>query len=251
MARPALHLLLVLCVLAAGCSVLGSDHTREEQAEQRLDAATGALNDTDTYRFETEMTVVATAEDRTERVDVDATGGVDIPERAMWTNATRDDETRRSYALNRTVYQECGDPWDGWGVEELDDADDWATYTPAVRQLSLLESGSLYYNGTDTVDGEEAVLLVGEPTADAITQYQERRSRSLFGGPSIDDTEATVWLDPETDRPLRTEIRFEVSGDDGSATASVASRFSGYGEPVSVTNYSAAADTVYELGCPG
>jgi hypothetical protein len=231
--------------------MLGPDHTRETEAEQRLDAATDALNATDTYRFETDITVVASGEDRTERVDVEATGGVNLATRVMWANATHDDETRRSYTLNRTVYRECGERWNGWGVEELNDDADWASHTPAVRQLSLLASGSLYHNGTDTVDGREAVLLVGEPTAEAVTQYQERRSRSLFGGPSVENAEVRVWLDPQTNRPIKSDVRFEVSGGGGSATAEVTTRFTGYDDPVSVTNDAAASDTVYDLGCPG
>jgi hypothetical protein len=169
----------------------------------------------------------------------------------MRSNATFEDETRRSYTLNRTAYRECSEPWDGWGTEELDADGDWATHTPGHRQLSLLESGSLYYNGTTTLDGEEAVLVTGEPTADAITQYQERRSQSLFGGPNVQNAEVRVWLDPETDRPRKTEVRFEVDADGGSASARLTTTFGDYGEPVSVTHYALSAEQMYELGCPG
>jgi hypothetical protein len=96
-----------------------------------------------------------------------------------------------------------------WGVDERE-ADDWSTLTPAARQLSLLESGSLYHNGTETVDGEETTVLLGEPTSEALTRYQERRSPSLFGGPNVENAEVRVWLDGETDRPRQTRFEFEV-----------------------------------------
>lgn len=249
MVRPAL-LLVAVCVLTAGCSVLGPDHTREEQAKARLAAANDALNTTETYRFETDMTAVATADGRTERIDVDGTGAVSHAKQVMWMNATHEGETRRAFVLNRTVYQECASPWNGWSVEELDEDEDLASQTPAVRQLALLESGSLYHNGTDTVDGEEAVLLVGEPTADAVKQYQERRSGSVLGGPSIENPEIRVWLEPKTDRLRRTTVRFEVSGDDGSATAELTSRFFRYDDSVTTPNPPSDDETVYELGCP-
>lgn len=253
MARPALLLGVAVCVVLAGCPVLGPDHTREERAEERLAAATDAVAATESYRFETEMTVVATADDRTETVAVDLTGAVNATERRMRANATRDGETRQSVTLNRTVYQECGDPWDGWGVEELesDGEDDWASHTPAVRQLSLLESGSLYWNGTETLDGREVVVLRGEPTTEALTRYSERRRRSLFGGPNVEDAEVTVWLDAETDRPRKTHVRFEVSGDGGSATAELTSRFRGHRDPVSISPAPRYAEDTYDLGCPG
>lgn len=251
MSRPALLVVLALCVVTAGCSVLGPNPTREARAVSAVDNATAAVTAANTYQYETDVTVVASADDRTERVDVQGTGAVDLGAREMRSNATFQGETRRSYTLNRTAYRECGEPWDGWGVEELEADGDWRTQTPVHRQLSLLEAGSLYYNGTTTVDGEKAVLVTGEPTADAITQYRERRSRSLFGGPSVENAEVRVWLDPETDRPLKTDVRFEARGDGGSATARLPTTFGGYGDPVSVTHYALSAEDTYELGCPG
>lgn len=62
MRRPALHLAIAVCVLLAGCSLLGPDHTRDERAESALADARDAINDTKTYRFDGEMRVVATAE---------------------------------------------------------------------------------------------------------------------------------------------------------------------------------------------
>lgn len=250
MARPALHALLVVCVLTAGCSLLGPDHTREARAVEALDNATDALASTDSYQFESDTTVTATADSRTERVDIDLTGAVDIAAREMRSNATSDGESRRAFVLNRTVYRECAHPWDGWAVEELDDAE-WVTQTPADRQLSLLESGSLYWNGTETVDGERAMVVTGEPTADALAEYQDDQPQPLFGGPSIDDVELRAWLDTNTGRLLRTELRFTVSEGDNTATATMTTMFGHYGEPVSVDLPAEARTDQYELGCPG
>lgn len=237
-----------LCVLLAGCSLLGSP-TREERATAALANASDALNATETYRFESEISVVATADDRTERVDVDASGTVDFPARKMRTNATRDGETYRSYVDNRTVYQECPHPAWGWGTEEVDG--DWETQTPAHRQLALLRSGPLYYNGTDTVDGDRAILLTGEPTTDALTRYSDRRSDSLFGGPNVENARAEVWLDPDTYRPLESHVRFEVSESGNTATATLRTTFSDYGDPVSIEVPPEARDDPLEMGCPG
>ncbi|WP_415378797.1 hypothetical protein [Halosimplex sp. TS25] len=233
MRRPALHLAIAVCVLLAGCSLLGPDHTRDERAESALADARDAVNDTETYRFDGDLSVVATVDDRTERVDVRLNGTVDAAAQRMHGFAERDGEVVESYLHNRTRYQECGGMMDMWAVTERD-ADDWSTLTPADRQLSLLESGSLYYNGTETLDGEETVLLVGEPTTEALTRYQERRSRSLLGGPTVENAEVRVWIDEETDRPRETRVRFEVSQDGNTATATMTTRFHDYGSDVSV-----------------
>lgn len=251
MSRRALQALLAVCLLTAGCSQFAPNHTREERAVEALDDATDALATTETYRFESEMTVTADTDGHSERVDVDVTGAVDAAAREMRSNATVDGESRRTFVLNRTVYRECTRPWDGWAVEELDDDAEWGSQSPAVRQLSLLESGSLYWNGTDTVDGERAVLVTGEPTADALTEYREERSRPLIGGPSVDDVELRAWLDADTGRPLRTELRLTVSKGDATATARMTTAFGDYGGPVSVDLPADARTNRYELGCPG
>ncbi|WP_436925900.1 hypothetical protein [Halosimplex amylolyticum] len=249
MRRPALHLAIAVCVLLAGCSLLGPNHTRDERAESALADAAAAINDTETYRFDGDVSVVATVDDRTERVDVRTNGTVDAAARRMHGFAERDGEVYESYLDNRTRYQECGGMFDRWAVDEQE-ADDWSTLTPAVRQLSLLESGSLYYNGTETVDGRETTLLVGEPTAEALTQYQERRSRSLFGGPNVENAEVRVWLDAETNRPRKTRIRFEVSRGGNTATATTTMRFSDYGSAASVDVPVIPEDDQWSGDCP-
>ena len=249
MDRPALHVAVAVCVLLAGCSLLGPSHTREDRATAALANASDALNGTDTYHFESDMSVVATVDDRTERVDVDLVGGVDVTARELWTNATREGETYESYVLNRTAYRECGGPGPWWGKEEVEG--DWSAQTPARRQLELLRSGSLYWNGSTTIDGESAVVLVGEPTSKAFTRYSERRSQPVFGGPNVEGAHIRVWLDTETRRPLRTRLRFEVKQGGNTATATMTTRFSGYGDPVSVEVPAEAREDALEFGCPG
>lgn len=251
MARLALHALLAVCLVTAGCSVLGPDYTREERAVAALDDATNATAEVRTYRFESEMTVTATTDGRTERVDVDLTGAVDTAARAMRSNATIDGETRRTFVQNRTAYRECAQPWDGWGMTELDAETKWAEQTPAVRQLSLLESGSLYWNGTRTVDGERVVVVTGEPSTDALTEYQEDRPTSVFGGPSVEDPRVRARFDADTGRLLWTEFTFTVSGEGSTADATMTTAFGDYGDPVSVAPPAEATTDPYELGCPG
>jgi hypothetical protein len=252
MDRPGFHLAVAACTLLAGCSVLGPDHTREERAGEALADALEAVNDTDTYRFDGDLRVVATADGETERVGIDVNGTVEAAERRMHSTAVREGEAYESYLINRTAYRECGGPMgmDLWDVEDVT-TDDWRMATPAARQLALLESGSLYHNGTRTLDGVESVLLVGHPTTDGLTKYQERRDRSLLGGPSVDDAEVRVWLDPETYRPLRSAVRFEVSQGGNTASATVEMNFADYGADLSVDVPVIPDEQTWGTGCPG
>ncbi|MFB6165348.1 MAG: hypothetical protein ABEJ31_09345 [Haloarculaceae archaeon] len=251
MARPALHALLAVCLLTAGCSVLGPDHTRDERAEAALENATDALAATETYRFESNLSVSATADSRTKRIDARVTGVVDAAARAVRSNTTSDGESRRTYVLNRTVYRECVSPWDGWGVEDLDDDTEWASRTVAHRQLSLLETGSLYWNGTETIDGERVAVVTGEPTTDALADYRNERSQPLLGGASVDDAELRAWIDPDTGRLRRTRLHVTVSKGDNSAATTAVTTFGEYGEPVTIDLPDGARTNQHELGCPG
>ncbi|QPV61466.1 hypothetical protein I7X12_11885 [Halosimplex litoreum] len=252
MDRPALHLVIAVCLVLAGCSVLGPDHSRDERAASALADARDAVNATDTYRFDGDLRVVATADGETERVAVGTNGTVDAADRRMHSTSVHEGEAHEAYVIDGTAYRECGGPMgmDMWGVENVT-ADDWRTTTPAARQLALLESGSLSHNGTRTVDGEKAVLLVGRPTTEALTRYQERRDRSLLGGPSVENATVRVWLDAETSRPLRSAVRFEVSQGGSSASASIDTRFAGYDSELSVDVPVILDEETWETGCPG
>lgn len=249
MTRIALHAALVLCVLTAGCGFLGSETVREPRAESALDAAGDALAESETYRYDADARVVATGDGETESVEARTAGSVNATERRMFSRTNASERSVESYLVNRTRYQQCPSPgWD-WGVQKYD-ADDWSTLTPAARQLSLLDSGSLYWNGTTTVDGRNATLLVGDVTTEALTEFQERRSDSLVGGPNVEDARLELWLDAESDRPIRTRLRFRVSNRGATATATMTTRFRAYGDPVTAEPPADVPTDRSEFPCP-
>ncbi|WP_254767888.1 hypothetical protein [Salinilacihabitans rarus] len=250
-ARRVALLAVVALVVLAGCSALGQDPTREDRAVEALERSQERLDEVDSYRTDGELRVDAESDGRTERIRVEVDGAVDLDAERMRTNATVDGETTATYLVGRTTYRQCPDPWGGWAVEEVEDAEDWADLTPAAGPLSVLESGSLYWNGTETVDGREAVLLVGHPPASALDETQSGFGSALGGGPNVEDPTVELWIDAETGLPIESRIEFDVSGRDGSADASATMRYSAYDEPVSIEVPGEAYDDPYELGCPG
>lgn len=251
MVRPALHGAVVLLVVLAGCTgFLQDPPERDERAVAALSDARSALDAVESYRHETDLRVEATGDGRTERVDVRQVGTVDVEAKRMNTTNDVDGRTVESYVVNRTAYQECSRPPGFWGKENQS-TEEWETLTPAYRQLSLLESGDLRFAGAATVDGRNATRVVGEPTAEALQRYREERSQPVFGGPEFRDVSMAVWFDNETALPLKTRLRFEVEGRDGSATAMMETRFLAYDEPVSIVVPTEALEDHLEMGCPG
>ena len=250
MVRPALHGALLLLVLLAGCTgFLEDPPQRDERAVAALEESVTALDAVETYRYETDLHVEATGDGRTERFDVGVSGAVDAAEKRMNSTARVDGRSREAYVVNRTAYRQCSSGT-FWGVENQS-AEKWDTLTPAYRQLSLLGSGSLRYEGGATVDGRNATLLVGEPTAEALQRYGEDRNQPLLGGPEIHDVTMDVWIDNETDLPLRSRLRFSISTGDASGSARMETRFRSYGEPVEIEVPEEAREHHLEFGCPG
>ena len=252
MSRPALLCALALLVVLAGCSgYLGEEPVREEGAVAAVEESERALSAVESYRFVTDLHVEATDDGRTREIDARSVGAVNVTEKRVNATARIDDRTQRSYVLNRTNYRECPKPGAFWAVENQT-AEDWDELTPAVKQLSLLESGALRSAGAATVDGRAATHVVGEPPADAFEQYIDERNRPLIGGPEIRDPSMEAWIDNETHLPLRTRLRFTVAAEGGVATAEMVTRYRDYGAPVSVELPAEAREGhVLEGGCVG
>lgn len=251
MVRPALLAALALLVVAAGCSANQSAPVREDRAVAALEDARTAVDEVETYHFDGTLRVAAEDDGATRRVTIGVAGRVDVPAKRATSTAERDGRVLGSFLLDRTRYRECPRPRGSWEAENATVEGEWASATPLQRQLALLDSGDLRIGGTGTVRGENATILVGEPTASGLRQFREDRSRPLLGGPEIRNPTVRLWLDDETSRPLRSTLTFEVAGDGGTATAEMAMRFTRYGEPVSIDLPPEVEEHTWETGCPG
>jgi len=235
-------------VVLAGCGMLGSDPdpTREQRAVDTLDNATDALAEVETHRSNSELSVTA----GNRRVTGETSSIVDFEERRARTTGTIQGTETASYLVNNTAYVDCQQPW-GWGMEEFDSDEDWAAIaSPAARQLSMLDSGDLYWNGAETVDDTEAILLTGSPSEASFDQPSVGGSSSLDDA-NLDDATVRLWLDTENYRPIRSDIEFVISAEGESATATVTTEFDSYDEPVTIDVPDEATRDPREHGCPG
>ncbi|SDQ23852.1 hypothetical protein [Natronobacterium texcoconense] len=245
-AHWSLLLALALVVLLAGCTAFGDEPTRDDRAVAALENATESVEDAETYRYETEITVIGAPG---ELIEGDSTGVVDHDERSIHANTTFQGETLESYTIDDTVYQECPSPWGSWEVDDVM-GDDWTSEAPAHSQLALFESGDLHWNGTETIDDREVVRLTGSPSEDALDTDDTAGPVFDFGGPSIENAATTLLIDAETDRPIETTLEFEVADGDETVSASSTTTYSAYDEDVSIEVPDEVHDDQYELGCP-
>lgn len=252
MARPALLAAVTLLVLTAGCASWNADPvTRQDRAVALLDDAQSSLADVESYRHDGSLRVVARNDGDTRRVEFDITGAINATAHRARNTAVGDDRNLTSYVIGDRIYQECSAMRGTWGVRNNTAAGAWIETTPAARQLSLLESGALRIEGSGAIDGRNATVLEGRPSAEAFEQYGERGSQPLIGGSRINEPTVRLWVDNRTALPLKITLSFEVSGGGGSADASMTMRYSDYGEPVSIELPDNVRNDVWETGCPG
>lgn len=244
-------IVVVVLVSVAGCQALNSNPERTDEAESTLAGAQTALQEVRSYRYDTTMELRATVEGEPVERDITVTGAVNGTEKRLGATTRVEDESATSYVDNRTVYRACGGMGNMWANESMTIEESWIETTAASRQLRLLEEGDLHVAAEKSDAQPGTTVLVGKPSPSTFEQYRDGRPQPVFGGTAVSNISVRVVIDDETNRPLRSTIFFEISGDSGSGSATIETRFVDYDEPVDITIPDEVHENLWETGCPG
>lgn len=247
MPRTALPFVLLVLVLSAGCLGSSEPAVREERAVDALAAAREAAATVETYRFD--LTVEATTRDSSRRYTADGSGRVNVTAHRMALTTNARGRSFESYVDGRTAYEQCPPNGAFWAERNVT-AENWTSVTPLGRQLVFLSTGDLYYNGTETIDGDEVVHLSGRPSLSALRQRTDLGATSLPDASKVDSLSIHAWLDAETSRLQRSRFSVTASEDGESATATLRITFRDYGSPAVVSVPAEARDAFHDGGCP-
>ncbi|WP_336339238.1 LolA-like protein [Haloarcula brevis] len=251
------RLVLAVCLvsLLAGCGTFIGDSPppSDERAVAAVEEANRSIAPVDAYRFEMDMHVAASADGQSRTVQVDGDGAVNVSAKRMRATSQTQDQTVDSYVDGYRAYQGCQEPWGGYAVENVSRTEPWATATPLHRQVLLFERSNVYWRGNETLDGNRTVLVTASPSADTLESIMDRRRTGDVGldGASLENATARLWLDPETNRPVQSELRIRISQRGATATATITVQYTGYDEPTRVSIPPDVYDDPYQLGCPG
>ncbi|MDS0221661.1 hypothetical protein NDI54_09895 [Haloarcula sp. S1AR25-5A] len=251
------RLVLAVCLAAllAGCGSFVGDSPppSDERAVAAIEEANNSIAAVESYQFEMGMHVAASDGDQSQSARVDGSGAVNVSTKRMQATTRTQDQTVETYVDGYKAYQGCQDPWGGYGVENVSRSEPWATATPLHRQLLLFERSNVYWQGNETLDGTRTVLVTASPSTETLQSVMDRRQGSsvdLDRG-SLENATARLWLDPETNRPVQSELRLKISQRGATATATLTLHYTDYGTPVSVSVPPDVYDNQYQLGCPG
>lgn len=232
-------------LVLAGCTVF--DHpTRDSQAEAALGQTINAVEATESYRFNSELTIT----EGIDKTDVTLDGVVNIDAETMHANISKGDETRETYLVEKTLYQRCPPPWnDSWAAKELDYDEAWWRATPLGTQLELFETGDLFYNGTTEMAGTDVIILRGTPTT--VNFGGTTGPIVNLDGPSIDDITGELRIDAATHLPIGVHIVMELSDGDETATVTMVSEFTAFDEPTDISLPAVETDGLFRTCPPG
>jgi hypothetical protein len=253
---------LALVVGLAGCATTGTPLNESENvtADGLRTDAVAAIEDVEHYRIESTQTQRVSA-GIVQETRVETEGAFDRADRRARLNLTQESLGRTTevdtYLADESLYlrseafvRQYGSRWVRQPVDNYSRI--WTTQDVIARQHDLLEVATVSLNGTGTVDGERARKL----DADVSPAAYRDLATGLFGPGSnfqsdqleIGAVNVTYWLDTETDLPLRSVARLELSvvagGQEVDLDQTVSIRYLDYGESVSVDLPPAAEDAV-------
>lgn len=237
-------LLLVALIASAGCQALSGSSAppSDERAVDAVTRAQEAVSNLTTYRFALDGEVQIRGDSRTEAVDLAGGGVVNVEERrANLTVGTQGDTganrraTRTGYLDAYTLDIECSRM--GWARYNLTESTRWLNYTALGEQLSLLDQTTVYWNGTEVVDGVETAVVTAQPTEQQLQASQNLPTGNVGtqGGATFENATLRVWIATETDRIRKVERKIHVSGGESTAVATVTFDFDDYDAPTSIT----------------
>lgn len=251
--------LLFLLVVTAGCQGLSgpSGPPSDQRAVDAVDHAREAARNVTAYRVRIDGQVNVSDSTRLESVEIVGDGIVDVrQQRANVTVNTQGDtgvgsgHARRAYVDGYTLDTECSRM--GWARYNLTESNQWLNYTSLGQQLTLLDLTSVYWNGTERVNGVETAVVTAHPT-----EKQLQRSWSLptgnIGaqrGATFQNATVRVWINTETDRIHKVQREIRVRGDGKTAVATITFHFTEYNEPANITR-PAFDQFQWNSGCPG
>lgn len=249
MSRQIATVALVIVVALSGCSLLPGGPQSDPGAADVRDNVSAAVESLDSYRYEVDLSISASAGGSTERVDGETSGVVNRAEKRLSATSTVAGTTSEQVVADGVAYTECQSPWDGWGVQNVS-AD--TPVGPMDRQLELLAASPVQWGGNVTEDGRRLQKLVASPTGEELASLQSTSgSAPDYAAENIDNVTMRLWVDAESQRPVRSEVTISLSADGADAEANLETRFSEYGVSTDIADPEFSDEEKYELGCPG
>lgn len=261
MVHSTLRALLVAALLVtAGCQApFGSSAPpSDDRAVAAVDRAREATGGVTSYRFTVDGEVRIREAGRTESVGIRGSGVVDVANRrANETVVARGDtgpmvrDTRMAYVEGYTLDVECARL--GWARYDLAESTRWVEYTTLGQQLALLDRTTVYWNGTETVDGTEVAVVTARPTEQQLEAARDLPTGGgvTQGGASVRNATVRVLIDADTGRIREVRRELHVGAGEATAVATVTYRFADYDAPTNVTRPGfEESGARWESGCP-
>lgn len=253
MHRHAAIAALVLVVALAGCGLLagGGPQSDDRAVALRADIV-DATEPVESYRYDLDIHITASAEDERRTVRGRGSGAVNVSAQLLSASTTVEDTSRRTYIDSDHAYIECGEPWGGWEQRNVSDAAEWSSVTPLGRQVRLLVESPVKTGENRTIDGRETVGIVAYPSTATLQGLSGTMPRGTdYDSDAIENVTYRMWVDAGSHRPVESELEIDIEDGPATAEATLGTTFSAYGEPTNISVPGTTQTDVRTVGCPG
>lgn len=237
-------ILVVALLVTAGCQGLyGSpDPPSDRRAVDTLHQAQQATHNISSYQYTIDGQVQIRRNSRKKSVDFTGHGIVNVDrQQVKVTVRTRGDtrvgrrNTRVAYLDGYTLDVAC--PISGWARHNLTETTRWLNYTSLGQQLALLDRTTVYWNGTEVVNGAETAIVTAYPSEQQLKTRESPPTGTVGaqGGANFENATVRAWINTETGRVLKVQRQIHVRGDGATGVATITYHFSEYNDPTNIT----------------
>jgi len=202
------------------------------EAQQLQNESVAAMQDVETYRFET--SVDASTDDQSISLDADGLINRTARRAKLDMRVSVGDEVTM-YLVENTAYVKAGETGD-WIVRDMSDRNMWDQQGRLERQQELLAASGLEITGNATVDGvpvHVAEVDVPQDKLDELTQLAQQQSGSSSDA-SISDATYTVYIATDSKLMRKVTVDMTIESDGQSADTSVSMRFFDFGTDATI-----------------
>jgi len=182
--------------------------------------ALAAIDGVESYHLTSNTTIVQAGNNQRQTQEIVAEGAFDRAREQFQVNQTVSlsgiSQEISSYLVNGTVYEYSPTYASQYGSEWVTlepDAGFFAQQDTLTRQQTFLANASVSTAGTETIDGTEAQVLEADVNETATTAAIAARLGSTGQNVeyNVTNVEQRLWIDTETNRPLRTAFSMNAT----------------------------------------
>lgn len=222
----------VLAVGLAGCGAMSADggsadssaadiNTSNYDASELASSASTTMSEVESYTFTTDISIEASDDTSTASIEMEGDGKANHATERMYMDMHMDidagmrsvSEDVEAYQVGDTVHMKVRGDWQSQPAQQAT----WTGTGPGM-QSELLADSDVSIEGTETVNGEETIVVSVDPDEQTLEELAKQQSSTDASNEDMEIRSASVtqYVSPEEPHyVVKSEIQMTAVSDDG------------------------------------